>query len=698
VAPCLLLNNRMASNVNALLILSLPAALAAAACGADLDSSRVALVQYDSCAELESDLKDRARDELSALLEGFGQWGGGGLDDAAPEAGDASSDGDGGGRTEGEDFSGTNNQEDGVDEADLVKTDGYRIYLVDGSGLHVFGVPEFGQLVEGELVSIEGSPTELLLDAEHQRAAVFSMVTATDLPVEHPLRDEVGQSDDAAPWYWRSQQLSKITILDLADPDAPTVEREIWLEGYYQTARDTDGAVQVVANGHIFMPGLDNYWEYMWDSNGNQRDVGVVKMMANARIAAASLEELIPRIYTRTPDGTLTVGSLAGDACASFYYPTNSVGRGTTSIVSLDLASDDLAVDADTIVANWATVYASDDRLYLAEAAWDWWYAYRSRDPGELFTPSTNLHAFDIGQAGTAAYIGSGRIEGIVNDQFSLDEEDGLLRVAATTSPWRIWSEWTQDLPNPQPESHVYVLEETATGLETVGHVGGIAPGETIQSARFDGDRGYVVTFQQIDPLFTIDLTDPRSPALVGELEVFGFSSYLHPIADGRLLAIGVGGDANGANWRTQVSMFDVSDLSSPQLIDSDELVTEGWSYSEAQHEHKAFQYFEPVGLLAIPMSGYVQTNVGGEYGYEWTSRLELIEVNEDGLASHGAIDQSSYYGRDWWAPASIRRTIFMGDFIYAIGARAITVHRTSDLEEVAASELPATPEPYWWW
>jgi uncharacterized secreted protein with C-terminal beta-propeller domain len=144
--------------------------------------------------------------------------------------------------------------------------------------------------------------------------------------------------------------------------------------------------------------------------------------------------------------------------------------------------------------------------------------------------------------------------------------------------------------------------------------------------------------------------------------------------------------------------MFDVSDLSSPALIDSEELVTNGWSYSEAQHEHKAFQYFAPVGLLAIPMSGYVQTEVGGTYGYDWTSTLELIEVSDDGLSSHGSIDQSEFYGRDWWAPASIRRTIFMGDYVYAIGARAITVHRTSDLERVAVSELPPTPEPYWWW
>ncbi|HUS68409.1 MAG TPA: beta-propeller domain-containing protein [Kofleriaceae bacterium] len=682
--------------------------------GGDLPpgSRRVELVQYASCSTLEADIKSRAIAELDAIMAGYGQ-GGWGVDDGgdpAAEDGDSAGGGEGGGgdgRTEGEDFSGTNNQEDGVDEADLVKTDGYEIYLVNGNRLHVFGVPTFGQLDAQSETEIEGVPQQLLLDADNDRVAVFSMVYVDTLPEDHPMRQRLGRQEANDVWSWRTWAISKITLLDVSDPTAPALERELWLEGWYQTARRNEHSARVVANGQILIPGLDDWWLYAYDANGNPLDEDAVRAAAEARINAADVEDLIPRMYERLPSGAISVHSLAGTDCHEFYYPTDSAGRGTTSIISVDLASDDLDFDADTIVANWATVYASNDHLYLAEWAWDWWWGYYQLEPGEVFTAATNLHAFDISQAGKTSYLGSGRIDGTVVNQFALDEEDGLLRVAATTQPWRIWSEDTANEPQPVPESHVYVLERNGSELDVVGHLGGIAPNESIQSARFTGDKGFVVTFQQIDPLFTIDLSNPRTPRLAGELEVFGFSSYLHPIADGRLLSIGVGGDENGANWRTQVSMFDVSDFDAPSLVDSEELATEGYAWSEAQWEHKAFQYFAPAKLLAVPVSSWIDSydQDTDTYTYTWTSKLELISVDTDtGLGHRGSIDHSSYYNnldQEWWSSPEVRRSIFMGDFIYAISARAITVHALDDLDQVQAQPLPgptADQYYYWWW
>jgi hypothetical protein len=675
----------------------------AAACGDGGGSHgtlRVQLVQYPSCSALEADIKQRALDELEMILDGYGYYGGGpgGVDDGgAPESGDAG----GGGRQEGTDFSGTNNQEEGVDEADLVKTDGYRIYLVDGNGLHVFGVPQFGQLVPQGTTPIEGHPSQLLLDSEHGRAAVFSMVYVDSLPEDHPMRNRVGRSNDTgSPWFWRTGALSKVTVLDLSDADQPAVEREIWLEGWYQTARRTGSSARLVVNSQIMIPGLDDWWSYAYDDNGNPLEPDAIRAQAAARIAAATIDDLIPRVYTRLPDGSLSTRTLAGSNCRSFYYPTDSVGRGTTSIVSLDLASPAAAIDADTVVSNWATVYASTDRLYLAESAWDWWWPWRSVVPGQLFTPATNLHAFDITQPGRSSYVASGRIDGTVINQFALDEEDGYLRVAATTQSWRMWSDdGREQAPPPPPESHVYVLAETGNGLVTIGHVGGIAPNERIFAARFLGDRGFVVTFEQIDPLFTLDLSVPHAPRLVGELEIPGFSTYLHPIAGDRLLAIGVGGDENGANWRTQISMFDVSNFAAPSLVDTEELVSTGWGWSEAMYEHKAFQYFAPKQLLAVPMSSYTESWDADGYHYDWSSRLELIEVGESGLSRRGTIDHSAYYDQNvWWGSADVRRSIFMGDYIYTVSSRALTVHRLSDLGMVTDAELPLPAEPYWWW
>ena len=674
----------------------------AGGCADDDDpaSRRVQLVQYASCSALEADLKQRALAELDVMIQGYGPWG---WDDGVAEPGTApegdSSGGADGGRTEGTDYSGTNNQEDGVDEADLVKTDGHHIYLLNGNRLHTFAVPEFGQLVPLAEAEIEGMPAQLLLDAEAGRAAVFSTVYVESLPEEHPMRERASRAAGGDPWSWRTAALSKITVLDVTDPAAPALERELWLEGWYQTARRTDRSVRVVVNGHVLVPGLDDWWSYAYDEDGQPLEAEEIRALVEARIAEATIEDLIPRMIERLPGGAVATHSLAGEDCRSFYHPTDSVGRSTTSILSFQLTGP-LAVDADTVVSNWSTVYASRDRLYLAESSWSWWWPVSQVEPGEVFVPATNLHAFDVSEPGQAAYVGSGRIQGNVLNQFSLDEEDGLLRVAATTTPWRMWSEETADQPAPQPESHVYVLAERAGGLEQVGHLGGIAPGEQIFSARFTGEKAFMITFEQIDPLFTIDLSSRTAPRLVGHLEIEGFSSYLHPIEGDRLLAIGVGGDETGANWRTQINLFDVANFEAPALMDAEELVTEGWGWSEAQYEHKAFQYFAPKKLLAVPLSSYTEAiDPQGNYTYDWSSRLEVIRVDDGALSRVGAIDHSIYYDAEqWWGSPEVRRSIFMGDFLYVISARALTVHRLDGLAQVEAQALPGTAEPYWWW
>jgi len=654
-------------------------------------SSTVALVQYDSCQELEDDLQARGLDELDAMIASWEAgaeplWDGAGGDGSGPVAGD---DGGAGGRDEGTDYSGTNNQEEGVDEADLVKSDGFHLYLVSANRLHVFDVPASGQLVPSSETALEGYPFELLLDAEGGRVAVFSSVSVADLPADHPLHQAVARAQPTELAPYRTWALTKISIYGVEDPAAPSLEREVWVEGSYQAARRTDHSVRLVVNGSILMPDLDAFWSYAFD--GGDPDPGAVREAIAATITGADFDDLVPRLYERLPGGELRIHSLAGSDCASFHRPTDSGGRSTATILSFDLDAAELAVDADTLIAGWSTVYASRDRLYLAEAAWPTWWAWNRLEPGEVYTPSTNIHAFDVSGAGQAAYIGSGRIEGTLFDPFSLDEQDGLLRVAATSQPWRMWSENGALGEQPVATSHIDVLEERAGELTTVGRLDGIAPGESIFAARFLPDEAFLVTFEQVDPLFTIDLSNPRQPSLVGDLEVPGFSTYLHPIAGDRLLTIGVTGDQSGDRWATQVSLFDVSDRSSPELLDGEELVTDGWGWSEAMYEHKAFQYFEPKRLLAVPISSYTVEGDGDEADdYQWSSRLDLIEIDPQGhLEPRGSIDHTRFFqDTDAQGGADVRRTIFMGDYIYVISTRAVTVNRLDDLTEVAVQEL----------
>ena len=193
-----------------------------------------------------------------------------------------------------------------------------------------------------------------------------------------------------------------------------------------------------------------------------------------------------------------------------------------------------------------------------------------------------------------------------------------------------------------------------------------------------------------------VDLSKPREPKLVGELVTPGYSTYLHPMGTTGLLSIGV---ENTSGWRTNISMFDVSNFAHPTLSANLPIGAEqGWSWSEALWDHKAFQYWAPKQLLAIPRSNFEYVN--NEYHY--LSKLSVIDVDpvSGALGMRGEIDHTPYYEAEqrYWAVTDIRRSIFMGDYLYAISDKAITVHRTADLGKVNDARLPGYVEGDWWW
>ena len=203
-------------------------------------------------------------------------------------------------------------------------------------------------------------------------------------------------------------------------------------------------------------------------------------------------------------------------------------------------------------------VYASLDSLYTFMSRWWWQQEQKKRD-------STHVHKFDISSL-QAGYKGSGVVDGLILNTFSVDEYKGYLRVATTVTEVEEekagdFSSVTRDTVN-----KVSILKSVNNSLELLSETPNLARGERIYSVRFMGDKAYVVTFKQVDPLFSIDLADPTKPKITGELKIPGFSSYMHPVADGYLLTIGR--DVNSSTARVRglkLSVFDVSDMKEPR-------------------------------------------------------------------------------------------------------------------------------------
>ena len=697
------------------------------------------LFAYDDCDELEQSLKQSIEEQyrielMQAVAEQYYysdfMWAEGAemaMDDGA--VADTSSAAQprttAPNRVEGEDFSGTNNQEAGVDEADFVKTDGYHIYYLQGRHLHIFGVPEFGVLEATYNTTLSGTPVAMMLDGD--QLVVISTLNPWSIQSNHPVIDAMGWEESYG--SWRTSSLTKFTVFDITNRSAPDVERELFIEGSYITAREINGTVRTVTHAWMDVPDVQSwldlpsgYWNLDYDDPLRleiREKVAYETMLRNSEaLEDLSLADLIPQVYEYS-NGEVAVHAMSDNACRDFVAPEDGMERGISSIFSLDLTSAEFDYEVDHVVGSYPQVYASTDVLVLAENSFPGWWFWNNDGMDEM----TNLHTFDISVPDATLYTGSGRIAGTVLNQFSLSEHEGVLRVATTVGQWARW--WMED---PEPMSSQLVTLVRSVDVDTekqvlveAGRVEGIAPGERIWSARFDGDRAYIVTFEQIDPLWVIDVADETNPTILGELKVPGVSTYIHPLSRDHLLTIGLAPaneDGTGLDWSgTQISLFDIVDPTDPQQADvlrlspvaRDQANMWSWSSSEATYESKAFQYWSPKSMLAVPLSTYryAETYENGRYtwSYQHISKLMLVEVNEtDGnLSMYGEVNHSSFYdggeeNRYWgWGEQNIRRSIFMGDFVYAISPAGITATNLTTMEESSRLSIPYSSVYDWY-
>jgi hypothetical protein len=356
--------------------------------------------------------------------------------------------------------------------------------------------------------------------------------------------------------------------------------------------------------------------------------------------------------------GTVTTGPAVG--CDAVSRPTRFAGTGMLTVLTLDVPGDLRVLDSDAVMSDGDLVYASATRLYIATPRW---YDPSAATADAPPRGSTLIHALDTSDPARTTYRASGVVSGWLLGQFSMSEQDGLLRVASTEEP-----DWWSGEDEPASESRVTVLGEEGGRLVRVGLVTGLGRGERIQAVRFIGDRGYVVTFRQVDPLHVIDLRDPSHPAVRGELKIPGFSSYLQPVGDDLLVGIGQAATAAGRTTGTQVSLFDVSDPANPRRIAQRELDSD---WSEAESDHHALLWWPARRLLVVPVERWDATGpaAAGAVGLDVapaTGITPIARVRHPGAAQE-------------YDP--VRRALVVGDVLVTVSEGGV---RTSDLGTLA--------------
>jgi len=616
------------------------------------------------------------------------------------------------------DFSTTNIQVAGVDEADIVKSDGEYFYIVSGGKVVIMNAypPETAEIIS-EISDPDHNPREVYINGD--KLVIF---TEGSQGFIRPLSGE----DVGLPAPSRYTYEMFIRVYDVSDRSSPILNEELSIEGFYRNSRMIGDYVYTIVNTPVY--GSDDI------------PIPVLKIDGTP-------VESFPDIY---------------------YFDGPAIAEQFSTIISLNLESGES--DTSSYLTSYSdSLYSSQDNMYIVNQKRVDYQEYQDRAievvlsylplweaslmrealaSGEweriqeagvavenyvstlpesevnriqieieqkyqeinnefwLDSQKTEVRRFSLNGL-NVEHVATGEVIGYVLNQFSMDEFNGYFRIATTTDQPFLFSTpmldmgaasttvevleseevsgAPEEMPPPPPtdlrKNNVYVLD---MDLSIVGSLEDLAPGESIFSARFMGNRLYLVTFERVDPLFVIDLSSPSSPQVLGKLKIPGFSDYLHPYDENHIIGVGKDVPEDGPTIAegVKLSLFDVSDVANPKEI-SKYIIGERWAYSQALYDHRAFLFSKEKNLLVIP----IQLSEGDKYSAFQGAYVFSLDI-ENGFDLRGRITHAEEEDV-WFYLSNVQRSHFIGDVLYTFSTTMVKANSLEDLSELVKVDLP---------
>ena len=555
----------------------------------------------------------------------------GGEESSATES---SADSSGSAESGGGDYSTTNNQVEGVDEADLVKTDGSFIYSISESRVVISDVrnPDNMAVAEELTFSEEMYPQQLFLSGD----------TLIVLGSQYSTVPMDGQDSSFQPYMG----MAAVYLYDISNPATPQLSRQFGTEGNLNGAR--------LANGILYF--VTNVYPDIW------------------------MMEEHPEMDMRPR----TFDSNNGSEYEPLPYESLSILPGTMegsySIVSAIDVADPVKNDMKTegFLGSSEQLYMTEEALYLTAFAYLPVTGIEGNSNADIaisVPQQANTGIFKFTLEGTAVqFAASSEVRGTLLNQFSMDEYNEHFRIATTEG-----SSWDETAPS---KNHLFILDGS---LKQVGSVEDLAKGERIYSARFMGDKAYMVTFKETDPLFVIDVSTPAAPKVLGELKIPGFSNYLHPLNENHLIGFGYdtklipvkGEEPRVVTGGMKISLFDVSDFSNRKEKDT-EIIGGSGTYSPLQYDHKAL-FIEPkADLFGFPVIRYKGID---DFNVEFEAEGAMIyTITPDGITETASLMRESEMEYEDWE-TTVQRILYIEDTLFTVANSELTSYHLDNFE-----------------